>query len=104
MIEEFRREWTRWRATRAAWVWPLVVVLLAAGAVLAARWWRRLPPPAPIVTYSEFLDRLDAGAVATLTVVPGAELRGTWSRPVEGLPAGTRFRVTYPTQEVTPVL
>jgi cell division protease FtsH len=104
MIEELRREWTRWRATRAAWVWPLAVALLIAGAVLATRWWQRLPPPAPIVTYSEFLGRLDAGAVATLTVVPGSELRGTWSRPVEASPAGAGFRVVYPTHEVTPVL
>ena len=104
MIEELRREWARWRTTRAAWVWPLAVALTAAGGVLGFRWWRSLPPPAPVVGYSEFLRRLDAGGVASLTVVPGSELRGTWSRGVEGTSAGAPFRVVYPTEEVTPVL
>jgi len=87
MIEELRREWARWRTTRAAWVWPLLVTLAVAGGVLGLRWWRGLPPPAPVVTYSQFLKQLDAGAVATLTVVPGAELRGTWARAAEGAAA-----------------
>ncbi|HEU5041881.1 MAG TPA: AAA family ATPase [Gemmatimonadales bacterium] len=104
MIEELRREWARWRTTRAAWVWPLLMTLALAGGVLGLRWWRAIPPPTPVVTYSEFLEQLDAGAVATLTVVPGAELRGTWSRAVEGAAAGAAFRVVYPTEEVTPVL
>ena len=104
MIEELRREWARWRTTREAWVWPLLVTLAVAGGALGFRWWRSLPPPAPVVTYSNFLGRLDAGAVASLTVVPGSELRGTWSRAVEGATAGTEFRVVYPTHEVTPVL
>ncbi|HYC30765.1 MAG TPA: hypothetical protein VEB59_00675, partial [Gemmatimonadales bacterium] len=104
MIEELRREWARWRTTREAWVWPLLVTLAVAGGVLGYRWWRSLPPPAPLVTYSDFLDRLDAGAVASLTVVPGSELHGTWSRAVEGAAPGGEFRVVYPTSEVTPVL
>ncbi len=36
MIEDFRQEWARWRTTRAAWVWPLVVALTVAGGVLTA--------------------------------------------------------------------
>jgi cell division protease FtsH len=104
MMEEFRREWARWRASIAAWVWPLLVVLLVAGAVLGTRWWRHRPAPAPVITYSDFLGRLDAGAVGGLTIVPGSEIRGTWSRPIDGRPAGADFRVTYPTSEVTPVL
>lgn len=104
MIEDFRREWARWRATRAAWVWPLLVALTLAGGALTLRWWRSLPAPSPLVTYSVFLNRLDAGAVAELTLIPGSEIRGTWSRPVGGAPAGGEFRVTYPTHEVTPVL
>jgi cell division protease FtsH len=104
MVEEFRREWARWRGTGAAWVWPLAIALVLAGGAFALRWWRALPPPAPLVAYSEFLTRLDAGAVAALTVVPGSELRGTWSRPAGAAPAGAAFRVIYPTHEVTPVL
>ena len=104
MVEEFRREWARWRSTGAAWVWPLAIALILAGGAFALRWWRAQPPPAPVITYSEFLSRLDARAVATLTVVPGSELRGTWSRQATEAPAGAPFRVVYPTHEVTPVL
>ncbi|MBA3260630.1 MAG: ATP-dependent zinc metalloprotease FtsH [Gemmatimonadales bacterium] len=104
MIESFRRELTRWRTTRAAWVGPLAIAIVLAGGVLGMRWWRSLPPAAPVVTYSTFLDRLDQGAVAALTVVPGGEIRGTWERAIGGAAAGTEFRVVYPTFEVTPVL
>ncbi|HUF34724.1 MAG TPA: AAA family ATPase [Gemmatimonadales bacterium] len=104
MIENLRREWTRWRTTRAAWLLPPVIALFIAGGVLGLRWWQGRPPAAPLITYSEFVARLDAGAVATLTVVPGSELRGTWSRPVDGAATGAPFRVAYPTGEITPVL
>jgi cell division protease FtsH len=104
MIEDFRRRMARWRTTPAAWIWPLALVTAIAAAALAFRWWRAQPGTPPTVTYSTFLARLDQGAVATISVIPGSEVRGTWSRPVSGAVAGASFRVDYPTFEVTPVL
>jgi len=104
MLDDIRRWWARWRLSPAAWVLPLGLVTLLAAAALAARWWRALPPAPTTITYSTFLSHLDHGAVREITVVPGAELRGVWSRPVDGAPAGSTFRVVYPTFEVTPVL
>ena len=104
MIDDFRRMLARWRTTRAAWVGPLVAVLVLATAVLGLRWWRALPAPAPVIPYSTFLVRLDEGAVASLTLVPGAEIRGTWARAAAEARQGGEFRVVYPTFEVTPVL
>jgi cell division protease FtsH len=104
MIEDIRREFARWRTTRAAWIGPLAFSVLLAGGVLGARWWLNRPPPAPVITYTTFLNRLDEGAVATLTLVPGAEIRGTWQAGAADGTAGSEFRVVYPTFEVTPVL
>jgi cell division protease FtsH len=104
MMENIRRRLARWRTTPAAWIWPLAVVTVIAAAALSYRWWAAQPGAPPTVTYSTFLARLDAGAVRDLTLIPGSEVRGTWSRPVEGARAGARFRVDYPTIEVTPVL
>jgi cell division protease FtsH len=104
MLDDIRRWWARWRATPAAWIWPLGLVSLLAVAALAARWWRARPAAPPTITYSTFLARLDQGAVREITVVPGSELRGVWSRPVDGAAAGEGFRVVYPTFEITPVL
>jgi cell division protease FtsH len=104
MLEDIRRWWARWRLSPAAWVLPLGLVTLLAAAALAARWWRARPPAPTTITYSTFLSRLDQGAVREITVVPGAELRGVWSRPVDGASGGGTFRVVYPTFEVTPVL
>jgi cell division protease FtsH len=104
MIEDFRRRLARWRATPAAWIWPLAAVALLAAAALGFRWWRAQPGTPATVTYSTFLTRLDQGAVRSITVIPGSEVRGTWSRAVDDAPAGAAFRVDYPTFEVTPVL
>jgi cell division protease FtsH len=104
MIEEFRRRLSRWRATPAAWIWPLAVVTMLAAAALGLRWWRAQPGTPATVTYSTFLTRLDRGAVHSITVIPGSEVRGTWSRAVDDAPTGAAFRVDYPTFEVTPVL
>ncbi len=104
MLDDIRRWWARWRATPAAWIWPLGLVTLLAVAALAARWWRARPAAPPTITYSTFLSRLDEGAVREITVVPGSELHGVWSRPVDGAAAGQAFRVVYPTFEITPVL
>jgi cell division protease FtsH len=104
MLDDIRRWWARWRLSPAAWVFPLGLVTLLAAAALAVRWWHGRPPAPTTITYSTFLSRLDQGAVREITVVPGAELRGIWSRPVDGAPAGGTFRVVYPTFEVTPVL
>jgi cell division protease FtsH len=104
MIEDFRRRLTRWRATPAAWIWPLAAVTLLAAAALGFRWWRARPGTPATVTYSTFLTRLDQDAVRSITVIPGSEVRGTWSRAVDDAPAGAAFRVDYPTFEVTPVL
>jgi cell division protease FtsH len=104
MIEEFRRRLSRWRATPAGWIWPLAVVTVLAAAALGFRWWRALPATPATVTYSTFLARLDRGDVRSITVIPGSEVRGVWSRAVDEAPAGATFRVDYPTFEVTPVL
>jgi cell division protease FtsH len=104
MLDDIRRWWARWRLSPAAWVFPLGLVTLLAAAAMAVRWWHGRPPAPTTITYSTFLSRLDQGAVREITVVPGAELRGVWSRPVDGTPAGGTFRVVYPTFEVTPVL
>ena len=104
MLDDIRRWWARWRSTPAAWIWPLGLVTLLAVAALTARWWRARPAGPPTITYSTFLARLDQGAVREITVVPGSELRGVWSRSVDGAAAGEGFRVVYPTFEITPVL
>jgi cell division protease FtsH len=104
MLDDIRRWWARWRLSPAAWVFPLGLVTLLAAAAMAVRWWHGRPPAPTTITYSTFLSRLDQGAVREITVVPGAELRGVWRRPVDGEPAGGTFRVVYPTFEVTPVL
>ena len=104
MIKNFRRRLARWRSTPAGWIWPLAVVATIAAAALAFRWWRALPPTPPTVSYSVFLQRLQQGAVESITVIPGSEVRGVWSRPVGDEEAGSTFRVEYPTFEVTPVL
>ena len=104
MIEDLRRRLTHWRTTPAGWIWPLAVVTLLAAVALGFRWWRALPSQPPTVTYSTFATRLDGGAVESITVIPGVEIRGVWSRPVNGAAAGEPFRVDYPTSEVTPVL
>ena len=104
MIEDFRRRLARWRTTPAAWIWPLAVVTALAAAALGFRWWRAQPGTPPTVAYSTFLTRLDQGAVRSITVIPGSEVRGAWSRAVADAPTGAAFRVDYPTLEVTPVL
>ena len=104
MIKNFRRRLARWRSTPAGWIWPLAVVATIAAVALAFRWWRALPPTPPTVSYSVFLQRLQQGAVESITVIPGSEVRGVWSRPVGDDEAGSTFRVEYPTFEVTPVL
>jgi cell division protease FtsH len=104
MMEDLRRRLDRWRATPAAWIWPLALVSAAAATALGLRWWRALPGTPPSVTYSTFLTRLDEGAVGSLTVIPGYEVRGVWSRAVTDGAAGAAFRVEYPTFEVTAVL
>jgi cell division protease FtsH len=104
MIEKLRRRLDRWRTTPAGWIWPLAMVTVIAAAALAVRWWRALPATPATITYSTFLSRLDQGVVQTITVIPGSELRGVWSRPTEDAAAGETFRVDYPTFEVTPVL
>ncbi len=75
-----------------------------AAAALGLRWWRAQPGTPPTITYSTFLTRLDQDAVRSITVMPGSEVRGVWSRAVADAPAGAAFRVDYPTFEVTPVL
>jgi cell division protease FtsH len=104
MLEEFRRRLARWRATPAGWIWPLAIVAALAAVAMTFRWWRAQPDAPPAVNYSTFMTRLDQGAVRSITVIPGAEVRGTWSRSVGEAPAGAGFRVDYPTFEVTPVL
>jgi cell division protease FtsH len=104
MIEDFRRRLARWRTTPAAWIWPLAVVTTVAASALGFRWWRAQPATPATVTYSTFLTRLDQGAVRSIVVIPGSEVRGVWSRAVDDAPAGAGFRVDYPTIEVTPVL
>ena len=104
MIDRLRRRLTRWRATPAAWIWPLALVTALAATALGFRWWRAQPPTPPTITYSMFLERLDQAAVRSLVIVPGSEVRGIWSRAVADAPAGAGFRVDYPTFEVTPVL
>ena len=104
MIRNFRRRLARWRATPAGWIWPLAVVAAIAAAALASRWWRALPATPATITYSTFLTRLDQGAVESITVIPGSEVRGTWSRGAAGPNRGGTFRLDYPTFEVTPVL
>jgi cell division protease FtsH len=104
MIRNLRRRLERWRTTPAGWIWPLAIVATIAAAALTLRWWRALPATPLTVTYSTFLHRLDQDAVESITVVPGYEVRGVWSRAVAGSEAGTTFRVNYPTFEVTPVL
>ncbi len=104
MIKNFRRRLARWRSTPAGWIWPLAVVATIAAVALVFRWWRALPPTPPTVSYSVFLQRLQQGAVESITVIPGSEVRGVWSRPVGDEEAGSTFRVEYPTFEVTPVL
>ena len=104
MIDNLRRRIARWRATPAAWIWPLAAVGVIAAAALGFRWWRAQPATPPTVTYSTFLERLDQHAVRSVTVIPGSEVRGVWARPVADAPAGASFRVDYPTFEVTPVL
>jgi cell division protease FtsH len=90
MIESIRRE--------AAWLRPLAVVLALALVGFGTHWWRTRPAPAPTISFSTFLARLDAGGVTDLVIVPGSEIRGTWRSERTG------FRVVYPTAEVTPVL
>jgi cell division protease FtsH len=104
MLENFRRQWGRWRPTPAAWLWPLAFAGSLATAAVAGRWWWQRPPAPATITYSAFLSELDRGSVKALTLIPGAELRGTWSRTVGPAAAGDGFRVVYPTFEVTPVL
>jgi cell division protease FtsH len=104
MIRNLRRRLERWRTTPAGWIWPLAIVATIAAAALTLRWWRALPATPLTVTYSTFLHRLDQDAVESITVVPGYEVRGVWSRAVAGSEAGATFRVNYPTFEVTPVL
>ncbi|HUQ15962.1 MAG TPA: ATP-dependent metallopeptidase FtsH/Yme1/Tma family protein [Gemmatimonadales bacterium] len=88
MIEDFRRRLARWRATPAAWIWPLAVVTVLAAAAIGFRWWRALPGTPASVTYSTFLTRLDQGAVRSITVIPGSEVRGIWSQAVDDAPTG----------------
>jgi hypothetical protein len=104
MIQDLRRRIARWRATPAAWIWPLAAVSTLAAVALGLRWWRAQPGTPPTITYSAFLTRLDQDAVRSITVIPGSELRGVWSRAVPDAPVGAAFRVDYPTFEVTPVL
>ena len=100
MIETFRRWSTRRPA--ALW-WAALVVTLALLAGVALRWWQTRPPSPALVAYSSFITALDSHAVADLTVVPGRELRGVWSRQVAGPRAGQPFVVEYPTTEVAPL-
>ncbi len=104
MLENFRRQWARWRPTPAAWLWPIALAGSLAAATTAGRWWWERPPAPPTITYSAFLAELDRGTVEALTLIPGSELRGTWSRLNGSSPGGSGFRVVYPTFEVTPVL
>jgi cell division protease FtsH len=101
VIETFRRWSTRRPA--ALW-WAALAVTLALVAGVALRWWQTRPPSPALVAYSSFITALDSHAVADLTVVPGRELRGVWSRQVAGPRAGQPFVVEYPTTEVAPLL
>ncbi|MBA3659119.1 MAG: ATP-dependent zinc metalloprotease FtsH [Gemmatimonadales bacterium] len=104
MLQNLRRAFARWRATRSAWLWPLGVVMLIGAGVLAMRWIvARAPAPAELA-YSTFLRHLDAGTVSRITIIPEHEVLGIWSRGADGARAGSAFRVIYPTADVTPVL
>jgi cell division protease FtsH len=103
MTDAFRRwasrrpaRWVRWGAIGVA---ATIIV-----GVIAVRLWQIRPAPPPLVAYSTFLSALDQKAVASLTIVPGQELRGTWSDRVAGRRAGQPFTVSYPTSEVSPLL
>ncbi len=104
MLQNLRRAFARWRATRSAWLWPLGVAMLIGAGVLATRWVvARTPAPAELA-YSSFLRQLDAGAISRITIIPEHEVLGIWSRVADGARAGGAFRVIYPTADVTPVL
>ncbi len=103
MTDAFRR----WASRRPAGFLRRVMVAAAAVlviAVVAVRLWQARPAPPTLVAYSTFLAALDQKAVASLTVVPGQELRGVWSATVQGSRAGQPFTVSYPTTEVATLL
>ena len=103
MTDAFRR----WASRRPAGFLRRAAVAAAAVlviAVVAVRLWQARPAPPALVAYSTFLAALDQKAVASLTVVPGQELRGVWSATVQGSRAGQPFTVSYPTTEVATLL
>ncbi|MBV9773167.1 MAG: AAA family ATPase, partial [Gemmatimonadetes bacterium] len=66
--------------------------------------WSLLPAPAAReeITYSDLLRRIDAGQVASITVVPGREIRGAWSaaHPATTALAQDGFTVDFPLASV----
>jgi len=103
MTDAFRRWASRRRAGSLRRAAVVVTVVLVAG-VAAVRLWQARPAPPSLVAYSIFLTALDQKAVASLTIVPGQEIRGVWSDQVQGGRAGQPFSVSYPTTEVSPLL
>ncbi|HEX2095616.1 MAG TPA: AAA family ATPase, partial [Longimicrobiaceae bacterium] len=75
-----------------------VGALVVLAATLAA--WGALGPTdaAEEVSYSDLLRRMSAGEVASITVVPGREIRGEWTaaHPVSAADAEAGFVVAYP--------
>jgi cell division protease FtsH len=103
MTDAFRR-WASRRpagSLRRAAVGTAIVLVIALAAV---RLWQARPLPPSLVAYSTFIGALDQKAVASLTIVPGREIRGVWSERVQGYRAGHPFTVSYPTTEVSPLL
>jgi cell division protease FtsH len=98
------RGWLSRRPTRLLHWAPLGLILLAVAGAFVVRWLQTRPEPPAVVGYSALLTQLDQRSVASLTIVPGDEIRGTWARGAEGHAAGSAFSVDYPTTEVSPLL
>ncbi|HET7460907.1 MAG TPA: AAA family ATPase [Longimicrobium sp.] len=77
-----------------------VSVLLALALAGWKAYTRLREPDLPAVAYSELLSAIDQGRVASITVRPGADVRGTWRRPGRVVAASPEFTVQYPVQTV----
>lgn len=70
--------------------------VLAATLGLAVFWPAEPEPQA--LTYSELVSAIEGGRISALTIVPGYEIRGTWSTSTNRTAQGADFVTVYPVE------
>ncbi|MGK7312747.1 MAG: ATP-dependent zinc metalloprotease FtsH [Candidatus Longimicrobiales bacterium M2_2A_002] len=88
--------WARNSRTLSFWILFVLV------SILLVQLFTPQPPEAVELEYSEFLDQLDSGNVAAVTIIGGKNVKGELTSPIarpEGQGETERFTMTLPTRD-----